>query len=177
MTCAKQLSSAYLPIAAVLMSQPIYEALADQSEKLGNLGMGYTYGGHPVSAAVAVETLKIYESDDVLGHVRKVSPRFQERLLALGHLPLVGEARGVGLMGGVEIVEDKATRKQFDPALKVNQQIVARCLQHGLIVRPLPGDVIGICPPLIISETEIDQLFDRLEAALGDAAGALPKAA
>jgi 4-aminobutyrate---pyruvate transaminase len=177
MTCAKQLSSAYLPIAGVLMSQPIYEALADQSEKLGNLGMGYTYGGHPVSAAVAVETLKIYESDDVLGHVRKVSPRFQERLLALGHLPLVGEARGVGLMGGVEIVEDKATRKQFDPALKVNQQIVARCLQHGLIVRPLPGDVIGICPPLIISETEIDQLFDRLEAALGDAAGALPKAA
>jgi 4-aminobutyrate---pyruvate transaminase len=176
-TCAKQLSSAYLPIAGVLMSQAVYDALADQSERLGTLGMGYTYSGHPVAAAVALETLKIYESDRIIEHVRAVAPRFQQRLKALERFDLVGEARGVGLIGGVEIVRDKATREQFDPQLKVNAQVVAKCLEHGLILRPLPNDAIGICPPLIIEEGEIDQLFDRFEAALSDASGAMPKAA
>jgi 4-aminobutyrate---pyruvate transaminase len=176
-TCAKQLSSAYLPIAGVLMSQAVYDALADQSERLGTLGMGYTYSGHPVAAAVALETLKIYESDRIIEHVRAVAPRFQQRLKALERFDLVGEARGVGLIGGVEIVRDKATREQFDPQLKVNAQVVAKCLEHGLILRPLPNDAIGICPPLIIKEGEIDQLFDRLEAGLADASGAMPKAA
>ena len=159
------------------MSDKVYGVLADASDRLGTFGMGYTYGGHPVAAAVAVETLKIYEDDDILGHVREVAPRFQERLKALERLPLVGEARGVGLIGGVEIVKDKRTREQFDPQLKVNTQIVNKCLAHGLILRPLPGDVIGICPPLIIKPEEIDQLFDRLEAGLADAAGAMPAAA
>ncbi|HEX8375305.1 MAG TPA: aminotransferase class III-fold pyridoxal phosphate-dependent enzyme, partial [Geminicoccaceae bacterium] len=177
MTCAKQLSSAYLPIAAVLMSGDFYDVLADQSEKLGNFGMGYTYGGHPVSAAVALETLKIYESDNILDHVRAVAPRFQARLKELERHELVGEARGVGLIGGIEIVRDKATRAQFDPGLKANAQVVAKCLQHGLMVRPLPGDAIGICPPLIIKEGEVDQLFDRLDAALTDSTAAMPLAA
>ena len=176
-TCAKQLSSAYLPIAGVLMSDKVYGVLADASERLGTFGMGYTYGGHPVAAAVAVETLKIYEEDDILGHVREVTPRFQQRLKALERLPLVGEARGVGLIGGLEIVKDKRTREQFDPQLKINAQIVGKCLAHGLILRPLPGDAIGICPPLIIKPEEIDQLFDRLEAGLSDAAGTMPAAA
>ena len=104
-------------------------------------------------------------------------PRFQQRLKALERLPLVGEARGVGLIGGVEIVRDKRTREQFDPQLKVNAQVAAKCLAHGLIVRPVPGDVVGICPPLIIKPEEIDQLFDRLEAGLSDAAGTMPAAA
>ena len=176
-TCAKQLSSAYLPIAGLLMSDAFYQVLADRSAELGTLGMGFTYAGHPVAAAVAVETLKIYESDRILDHVREVSPRFQQRLQALGRHPLVGEARGVGLIGGVEIVKDKATKEQFDPALKANAQIVARCQAHGLLVRPLPGDVIGVCPPLVIDEGEIDQLFDRLQAGLDDALGAMPMAA
>jgi 4-aminobutyrate--pyruvate transaminase len=176
-TCAKQLSSAYLPIAGVMMSQPFYDVLADQSERLGVLGMGYTYGGHPVSAAVALETLRIYEQDRIIEHVQSVSPHFQKRLKALERHDLIGEARGVGLVGGVEIVQDKASRRQFDPALKVNAQIVAKALEHGLILRPLPGDVIGICPPLIITEPEIDQLFDRLDRAIADSAAAVPMAA
>ena len=73
-----------------------------------------------------------------------------------------------GLLGGVELVRDKATKEQFDPALKVNAQVVAKCLAHGLIVRPIPGDAIGICPPMIITAPEIDLLFDRLEAGLND---------
>lgn len=176
-TCAKQLSSAYLPIAALLMSDAFYQVLADQSEKLGTLGMGYTYSGHPVAAAVALETLRIYESDRIVDHVREVAPRFLQRLKALERHPLVGEARGIGLIGAVEIVRDKATKEQFDQQLKANAQIVAKAQAHGLLVRPLPGDVIGICPPLIITEPEIDLLFDRLQAGLDDALPAMPMAA
>ncbi|MEK0082604.1 aspartate aminotransferase family protein [Benzoatithermus flavus] len=176
-TCAKQLSSAYLPIAGLLMSDAFYQVLADQSANLGTLGVGYTYGGHPVAAAVALETLKIYESDHTIEHVQAVAPRFLERLRRLESHPLVGEARGVGLIGGIEIVKDKATKEQFDQQLKANAQVVAKCLAHGLILRPLPGDTIGICPPLIISEQEIDLLFDRLEAGLDDALGVMPMAA
>ena len=91
--------------------------------------------------------------------------------------PLVGEARGVGLIGGIEIVRNKATREQFDPALKANAQVVAKCQAHGLMLRPLPGDSIGICPPMIITGQEIDLLFDRLQAALDDSLGAMPMAA
>ncbi len=177
MTCAKQLSSAYLPIAGLLMSQAFYDVIADESAKRATLGMGYTYGGHPVAAAVAVETLKIYESDDILGHVRKVSPRFMARLKELNSHPLVGEARGVGLIGGVEIVKNKATKEQYPASEKVAAQVAQRCVEHGLILRPLPGEVIGICPPLIITEAEIDQLFDRLKAALDDVSGVVAKAA
>jgi 4-aminobutyrate--pyruvate transaminase len=176
-TCAKQLSSAYLPIAGLLMSDAFYQVLADQSAALGTLGTGYTYGGHPVAAAVALETLKIYESDRTIEHVREVAPRFLERLNRLNAHPLVGEARGVGLIGAVEIVKNKATKEQFDQQLKANAQVVGKCLAHGLILRPLPGDTIGICPPLIISEQEIDLLFDRLEAGLDAALGVMPMAA
>ena len=176
-TCAKQLSSAYLPIAGLLMSDHFYQVLADQSEQLGTLGVGYTYGAHPVAAAVAVETLRIYESDGIIDHVREVSPQFLRRLKRLGDHPLVGEARGVGLLGGIELVRNKATKEQFDPALKVNAQVVSKCLAHGLIVRPIPGEAIGICPPMIITAEEIDLLFDRLEAGLNDSLDVLPMAA
>jgi 4-aminobutyrate--pyruvate transaminase len=177
MVCAKQLSSAYLPIAAVLMSRAFYDVIAEQSAKLGVLGMGYTYGGHPVAAAVAVETLKIYESDRILDHVRAVAPRFQARLARLAAHPLVGEARGIGLLGGLEIVKDKRTKEQFPLAAKAAAQITQRCQEQGLILRPLPGDVVGICPPLIIKEGEIDELFDRLERGLDAALPAMPMAA
>jgi 4-aminobutyrate--pyruvate transaminase len=130
-----------------------------------------------VAAAVANETLKIYESDGTIDHVREVSPHFLKRLKALGAHPLVGEARGIGLIGAVEIVRNKATREQFEPALKANAQITAKCQAHGLLLRPLPGDSIGICPPMIITEPEIDLLFDRLRAGLDDSLGAMPLAA
>ncbi len=177
MTVAKQLSSAYLPIAGVLMREEFYDVLAEQTQKLGMLGMGYTYGGHPVSAAVALETLKIYEEEGMVDQVRAKAPRFQERLAQLGAHPLVGEARGVGLIGAIEIVADKATRAQFPVAAKAAAAVAANCLPHGLILRPLPGDVVGICPPLIITEAEIDMLFDRLGQALDDTLPAMQQAA
>lgn len=177
MTIAKQLSSAYLPIAGTLMSQAVYDVLADQSAAIGNLGLGYTYAGHPVAAAVACETLKIYEEEKILDHVRAVAPRFMQRLKALEQHGLVGEARGVGLIGAIELVKDKGSKVQFDPDAKVNQQVVAAAQANGVILRATPGDSVAVCPPLIITEREIDALFDGLEAALDSTAGALPVAA
>jgi len=169
-TCAKQLSSGYLPIGAVMVTDEIYKVFVEQSKKLGVFGTGFTYGGHPVSAAVALETLKIYEEEDTLGHVRAVAPRFQDRLMNLGEHPLVGDVRGIGLIGGIEIVRDKATKESF-PAERMAAALVnANALEEGLMVRPLPSDSIGICPPLIISEAEIDALFDMLERGLDAAA-------
>ncbi len=176
-TCAKQLSSAYMPIAALMMADHMYETLADRTEELGTLGMGYTYGGHPVAAAVALRTLEIYEEDDLLAHVRSVSGRFMERLEALGDLPSVGEARGVGLIGALELVADKVTREPYPPAAKMAAKVSEACLAEGLILRPLPGDVLAICPPLIITQDEIEDLFDRLRRALAQVNRSLPAAA
>ena len=176
-TCAKQLSSGYLPISALMISDKIYDVLKEQSKKHGALGMGYTYGGHPVSCAVALETLKIYEERNIVDRVRELAPRFQERLSALSKSPLVGEARGVGLIGALELVADKKTREQYPAELKIGATLAARALNHGLVVRALPGDVIGICPPLIITKEQIDELFDSLSIAVTETEALVKKAA
>ncbi len=176
-TCAKQLSSGYLPISALMISDKIYDVLKEQSKKHGALGMGYTYGGHPVSCAVALETLKIYEERNIVDRVRELAPRFQERLSALSKSPLVGEARGVGLIGALELVADKNTREQYPAELKIGATLAARALNHGLVVRALPGDVIGICPPLIITKEQIDELFDSLSIAVTETEALVKKAA
>jgi 4-aminobutyrate--pyruvate transaminase len=163
--CAKQLSSGYLPISAALIPERVNEALLAQSRKIGTFGHGFTYGGHPVPAAVALKTLEIYERRDILGHVNTVSPRFQARLHRLADHPLVGEARGVGLIGALELVADKAMKRAFEPAKGVGGRVSTEAEANGLITRAL-GDNIALCPPLIISESEIDEMFDRLERAL-----------
>ncbi len=173
LTCAKQMSSAYFPIGAVMLSEPIYQSFVENSRKLGVFGTGNTYGGHPVAAAVALETLKIYEDDDILGHLVNISGHFQKRLAELSKHKLVGEARGVGLIGGLELVANKKTRKQFPEASKASVTATEKILGQNLILRPLPGDVIGICPPLIITEQEIDDIFDRTIRGLDEAEVAL----
>jgi 4-aminobutyrate--pyruvate transaminase len=169
MTMAKALSSAYLPIGAVLINQKVYEAIRDNSGRIGVFGHGFTYSGHPVSAAVALEALNIYEERDILGHVRRVGPLLQQALRGFSDHPLVGEVRGVGLMGALELVRDRETREPFDPAHAVGQQVVRLARQHGLILRTL-GDSVAFSPPLIIDEAEIAELFDRFARALDDAA-------
>ena len=167
LSCAKALSSAYLPIGAVLISEDMWQAMLDESRKIGTFGHGFTYGGHPTPAAVALRTLQLMEERDLIGHVQGVMGRFQSRLRALADHPLVGEARGVGLVGALEMVADKATKKPFEPASGVGAYCTARSEAHGLISRAL-GDSMALCPPLIISESEIDEMFDRLEKALDD---------
>jgi 4-aminobutyrate--pyruvate transaminase len=163
---AKALSSAYMPIGAVLIDEPMYQALVDESAKLGTFGHGTTYSGHPVTAAVALKTLEIYERDDIIGQVNRVIPTFQRRLKALGDHSLVGEARGKGLVGALELVADKATKGSFEAKKGVAAKAVAFAQDEGLILRNVSGDAVTICPPLIISEEEVNLLFDRLETAL-----------
>jgi len=162
---AKQLTSAYQPMSATVISGAIYDTLVQQSEKIGVFAHGFTYSGHPVAAAVGVETLKIYEERGILDHVRSVMPHFQERLRQLGNHPLVGEARGMGLIGAVELVNDKQSKKSFDPVVGAAPLAADLALENGLVVRAV-GDTIAICPPLIINDGEIDQLFDRLSLTL-----------
>ncbi len=164
-SCAKALSAGMQPISATLINQRVFEAMLDESRKLGNFAHGFTYAGHPVTTAVALETLRIYEEMDMLGHVRQVGPYMQARLRELADHPLVGEVRGVGLMCGIELVEDKATRKQFDPARKVGPTVDKHARAAGLITR-FVGDRIAFSPPLIINEEEIDQVALRIRSAL-----------
>ncbi|MHA1563950.1 MAG: aminotransferase class III-fold pyridoxal phosphate-dependent enzyme, partial [Alphaproteobacteria bacterium] len=162
---AKALSSAYMPIGGVLIPEDMYQAMLDESRKIGTFGHGYTYSGHPVSCAVALKTLEIYERDGIVDHVRAIAPTFQARLKALGDHPLVGEARGVGLVGAVELVADKATKRSFDLSQMVGATTIQLALDEGVILRAM-GDSVGLCPPLVIQEDEINQMFDMLERAL-----------
>ncbi len=175
MTMAKALSSAYLPISATVISEELYQSFVAQSEKIGTFAHGFTYSGHPVCAAVALETLKIYEERDILGQVRKVTPRFQNGLRRFADHPLVGEVRGVGLIGAAELVKDKASKAAFDPKQGVGATFAARAQEHGLIVRAM-GDAIALCPPLVITEQEIDEMLRRFGKALDETAAAVKQA-
>ncbi|QJP15188.1 aminotransferase class III-fold pyridoxal phosphate-dependent enzyme [Starkeya sp. ORNL1] len=163
---AKALSSAYQPIGGVMIPEDMYQAMLEESRKLGSFGHGYTYSAHPVAAAVALKTLEIYERESVFERVRAKIPHFSARRAALEDHPLVGEARGMGLVAGIEIVANKTTKAQFDPKLGVAAKCVAFAQEEGLIVRSVFGDAVTICPPLVISPAEIDELFDRLTRAL-----------
>jgi 4-aminobutyrate---pyruvate transaminase len=166
LSCAKALSSAYLPISAMLMHDEMYEAMVDQSRAIGVFGHGFTYSAHPVAAAVAIETLKIYEERNIIAHVRRMAPAFARRLRVLRDHPLVGEAAGVGLLGGVELVADKATKRNFAPDKAVAMTCAAFAQEEGLFTRAMLSDRLGFCPPLIIKEAEIDEMFDRFTRAL-----------
>jgi 4-aminobutyrate--pyruvate transaminase len=167
MTMAKQLSSGYLPISAVMVNDEIYRAMVEQSRKIGTFGHGFTYSGHPVCAAVALETLKIYEEERILDHVRRIAPQFQRRVAQLGEHPLVGNARGMGLIGAAELVADKKTKASFPVAAGVAAYAGQCALKHGVITRAL-GDNVNVCPPLIIEPGQVDTMFDGLQAALDD---------
>lgn len=167
MTMAKALTSAYLPMGAVLISDEIYQGLVRESEKLGIFGHGYTYTGHPVCAAVALEAINIYEERDIVGRVQSIGPRLQAGLRKFSDHPLVGEVRGVGMMAAVELVKDKETKESFDPALGVGAYFGQRSIHYGLIVRAI-GDSICLAPPLIITEKQINSVLERFERALED---------
>ena len=163
---AKAITSAYFPLGALTVPEHVYEAMVAESRKIGVFGHGFTYSGHPVGCAVALATIAIYERTNIVGHVQKVAPTFQSRLNALADHPLGGEARGVGLLGGLELVKDKHTKQSFDGKIGMGAKVVALAQNEGLIVRAVAGDTVAICPPLIITEEEINTLFDRLEKAL-----------
>ncbi|MCK9993491.1 MAG: 4-aminobutyrate---pyruvate transaminase [Alphaproteobacteria bacterium] len=170
MSLAKALSSAYVPIGAVILPEFMDAAIAEGSRRNGNFGHGFTYTGHPLGCAVALKTLELYERMDIVGRVRRVMPLFQKRLKNLAAHPLVGETRGVGLIGALELVADKPTKRAFKPAQGIGLMGQKWAQANGLIVRAI-GDTLALCPPLIITEEEIDLMFDRLERGLNETDG------
>ncbi len=167
MSVAKALSSAYQPISAVLIPEYMYEPMVEASAKIGTFGHGFTYSGHPVCAAVALRTLEILEERNLYQHVERVGRVFQNCLMSLADHPLVGNVRGVGLIGAAELVADKATKRKFAPAEGVGAQVMRRCAENGLITRSL-GDIIPLCPPLIVTEAQIYEIFDKLRLSLDE---------
>ena len=165
MTLAKQLSSAYMPISASAIRRDIYEAMIDQSASAGAFGHGYTYSGHPVACAVATKVLSIYQRDNIFQQAAQTGEYLQRRLAEFKHHPLVGEVRGRGLLGAIELVANKKTGQAFsDAAVGAYAQQAAQ--NNGLIIRAVAGSSLGFCPPLIITETQIDEMVEKTAAAL-----------
>ena len=167
-TVAKMLTSAYVPMSALYVADHVYQTIADASAEVGVFGHGYTYSGHPLACAVALETLRIYESDRIVEHVARVGPRLQAGLARYRGHPLIGDVRGLGLIGAVELAADPAARKPFDAKRGVCAYLVKRAQAHGLILRATAGDIVAFSPPLVISEGEIDELLARFDLALKD---------
>ena len=159
MTFAKQLSSAYYPISASVVRGDIYEAMVEPSAEVGVFGHGYTYSGHPVACAAGLKTLEIYERDGLYEHAARMGEYLQSRLAPLRDHDRVGEVRGAGLLAAVELVEDQASR-QPDAALA--KRATQLCQDNGLIVRNVAGCALAMCPPLIISQEQVDEMVDKL---------------
>ncbi|HIJ37565.1 MAG TPA: aspartate aminotransferase family protein [Rhodospirillaceae bacterium] len=172
-TCAKALSSGYLPISALLLNDRIYQVVAENSAKIGTFGHGYTYAAHPVSAAVALETLNIYAERDIASHVARMAPLMQGALASFADHPLVGEVRGVGMIGALELVADRSSRRNFPPEKGVAARVVEAMERKGVIGRAMLNDSLAFSPPLIIEPPDLAEIFDRTRAALDEVAGTL----
>ena len=174
MTVAKQLSSAYFPISASIIRGDMYEALVEPSSRVGMFGHGYTYSGHPVGCSIALKALEIYERDGIYEHAATVGRYLQRRLREFADHEIVGDVRGVGLIGAVEIVADKTSRQPFDPS--AIGYLAKTAQDHGLIGRALAGTTFAVCPPLVISCEQVDELVTILGRALDETAAHLGRA-
>jgi len=168
MATAKGLTSGYFPMSAVMLTQPIWEVLKQGSEKLGAFSHGYTYSGHPIGAAVALANLEIIEREGLVEKAAVNGAYLHEQLnLKLGDHERVGEIRGFGLIAGVQLVADRASKTLPEPSEKWPLKVATACRKLGVIVRPLPSvATLAISPPLVITKEEIDQLVDALVQAI-----------
>ncbi len=162
---SKHLTSSYMPLAAILMSDKVYGPIADHTARLGTLGHGFTASGHPVACAVGLENIAIIEERDLIGNAARLESRFQEGLRRFADHPLVGEVRGMGLIAGLEVVADKETKRSFEPAGKAAAAVVRFAAEEGLICRSV-YETVALCPPLIVTEQDIDRIVERLGRAL-----------
>ncbi len=168
MTFAKQLSSAYYPISASVIRGDLYEAMVEPSAEVGVFGHGYTYSGHPVACAAALKALEIYERDGLYANAAAMGAHLQSRLGELADHEAVGEVRGVGLIAAVELVEEKAART---PAVALAKRATQLCQDNGLIVRNVAGNALALCPPLIITRQQVDEMVDKLRLSIDQALG------
>lgn len=169
MTLAKGLTSGYAPMGALMVSSPVYEAIADGQRAGVPFGHGQTYSGHPVSAAVGLEVLRLYTEGGVLANGQRSGAHFERALVdRLRDHPLVGDIRSRGLLAGIELVTDKASRAKPAPELKISARLAERGLANRVLFRAFTDDVIGLAPPLTISVDEVDLLVARIKATLDD---------
>jgi 4-aminobutyrate--pyruvate transaminase len=165
MVVSKALTSSYMPLSALVFSDAIYQAIADNSAKIGVFAHGFTASGHPVATAVAMENLDIIEERGLVGNCANLAPQFQARVQGFATHPYVGEARGIGLIGALELVADKASKAGFEKPGAAGARLAELAQEEGLIIRAI-GDIIAFCPPLVITSAEIDEMFDRFARAL-----------
>ena len=165
MSLAKQLSSAYVPISAAVVPGEMYEAMAQQSADVGMFGHGYTYTGHPVACAAALKALEIYERDDLFARAAKMGAHMQSRLQEYAGHELVGEVRGKGLIGAIELVANKETGQAFIDG-QVGAFAQRACQDAGLLLRVVSRSSVAFCPPLIIEENQIDEMVEKFGTAL-----------
>ncbi len=167
---AKGISSGYVPLGATAVSQKVTDVFDADETGAGQIAHGYTYSAHPVAAAAALASLKILQRDDVPGHVAKVSPAFQQRLRGLvDRHAFVGDVRGMGLMLGIEMVADQATKATLPKTSDIPARVARAAYRRGLMVR-VSGPNLILSPPLVITEGELDFLCDALEAAFDEVA-------
>jgi adenosylmethionine-8-amino-7-oxononanoate aminotransferase len=170
-TCAKGLTSGYLPLGACLVSDRIFQEVSGENSRGACFGHGYTYSGHPVACAAALKNIEIIEREEILAHVRDVSPRFLERLHGLRDIPLVFDTRGMGLVGCVECTVAHLQGSDVDEQqvlaldIDLGARIDRHCHELGLMVRPLVNQCV-FSPPLIITTEQIDEMFDILREAI-----------
>jgi putrescine aminotransferase len=163
MPIAKAMSSGYLPIGGLMVSDRVAEVLVDKG---GEFFHGFTYSGHPVSCAVAIACLDILEREHIVEGVRdRLAPHFARRFRALAEHPLVGEARTLGLLGALELVPAKPSRRFFAPRGEVGTRCRDLCVEHGVVMRAV-RDTMIVAPPLVVGEAEIDELVARVRRAL-----------
>lgn len=169
MVLSKQITSSYQPLGAVLINERVAGPVAEHSGKLGTFGHGYTASGHPVATAVALENLRIIDERGLIAHAAEMGALMHELLRGYADHPLVGEVRGAGLIAGVELVADKASRRPFDPLGKAGAYAYERAHDHGLIVRGIQ-DTVAFCPPLIITPEQVRDMVERFGRTLEDTA-------
>ncbi len=165
MTLAKQLSSAYIPISAAIIPGAMYQAMVEPSAAAGVFGHGYTYSGHPVACAAALKCLEIFERDRLFQHAASVGAYMQRQLQQFREHPLVGDVRGKGLIAAVELVPCKRTGEAFADG-RVGAFMQRACLDQGVSLRAVAGNSIAFCPPLIITEPQIDEMVSKFSVAL-----------
>ena len=170
MSCAKGLTSAYVPMSAVIIGDRVWDVIRDAADLAGAFSHGYTYSGHPLGAAAANACLDIVEREDLAGNAERVGARLVAGLQrALGQHAIVGEVRGIGMLAAVEFVADRETKQRFDPALKVGARLSVAARKRGLITRAMPhGDILGFAPPLVLTAEDADLIVEITKAVVDD---------
>ena len=174
-TVAKGLTSGYLPLSGVIIGERVWEVLEEGSAQLGPIGHGWTYSAHALCAAAGIANLDIIDRENLIDNARDVGARFQRAMHeAFDDHPLVGEVRGVGLLAALEFVANRKSRERFDSKARVGPRVANGCLENGLIARAMPhGDILGFAPPLIVTESDVEEIVARTRQAVDKVAGTL----